>query len=195
MSRIDYSKWDHFGENDDESDIENDNDEKESSFQARVTRLDQPSTITTDSQGNIRILSKDTPQGAAAASSTPVAQPPTATVTKGKIDDDDDRSIPSSWTEKGAVITDLDNDGKVHQPLYYWSQDRLCVYIRVPIRDQDEKQNYDDKQQLQQDREIMTSGKKSYAVSVSNLLKYADRQAAVMTDTAPLQTLTISEIH
>lgn len=110
MSRIDYSKWDHLSDSDDDDD---DNQERPRAA-PRVTKLEQPSRITTLSDGSIQVQP---------ASPTSEAQRTSSLKDSTKPIDD----IPSDWTEKGDHVC-LDNDMEL-----WWSQDRYSVTIRMAL--------------------------------------------------------------
>lgn len=106
MSRgggIDYSKWDHFG---DDSASEDD----DASPSPRVTRLDQPSRVTFGG-GSEPQISHDSSVAAKASVETKVATEET-----GKI--------PAAWTVKGGVVEEHN---------LYWTQDRDSAELRFGL--------------------------------------------------------------
>lgn len=103
MSRIDYSKWDHFQDSDDE--------EEQDTDAPHVTRLDQPSRITTtQGQEGFTVLSEEKKKQAAAAASAVKANSST--------------DLPEAWTEKGGVA-------ELPEATIHWTQDRYSVTMRV----------------------------------------------------------------
>ena len=178
------AKWDHI--------LDSDEDDEESSTSSerrpRVTRLDQPSTITILPAEAATTNAKDKP-------TSPAAKPVAQTVTKEQLTEEDHGAqqtttnntpttatdVPLCWTERGAVVVVEDpsqsssnNDSVIPSRsdngsrdgacclCYYWSQDRDTVTIRIPIPN--------DKQQYS-----------CWNCTVEPILSYRDRQCAVMT--------------
>ncbi|GAX20486.1 hypothetical protein FisN_22Hh056 [Fistulifera solaris] len=106
MSRIDYSKWDHLEDSDDDN-----SDDSSPETRPRVTKLEQPSRITTQADGTLLVE----------PSSPATKQPPVQNKQPAKDE------IPSEWTEKGDHVI-LENNIEL-----WWSQDRYSVTIRMRL--------------------------------------------------------------
>jgi len=158
---LNYSKWDKIGDSSSE-------DDEPAAAQPRVTRLDQPSTVTTAADGSITIAQQQpTDSSAAKAKSSSATTVSNTTKTNAPADG----AVPASWTEKGAFVNNSDkqheDDDDNPPPLsYYWSQDRLTVNVRILLPPQDDKGT-------------------SWSCTVENILPYRDRQAAVMGSDRP----------
>ncbi|GKY95781.1 hypothetical protein MPSEU_000538800 [Mayamaea pseudoterrestris] len=167
-SGVDYSKWDKldYGSSDDEG-SGSDQGQAESDVrgqQPRVTRFDQPSTITRNVDGEL-IVETQHDAGEMVALTESLKYPKESTGT-GRADSafadenptdsalasslsNDTATIPKTWTEKGSFEI-------VQGCEVYWSQDRYSVMIRIALPEE---------------------GK--WTCVVSSLLAYADRFVAV----------------
>jgi hypothetical protein len=103
MSRIDYSKWNHLEDSDDDS-----NDDSPPEI-PRVTKLEQPSRITTQADGTLLV------------------QPSTESPATNKRPVTKEDEIPLEWTEKGDHVI-LENNLQL-----WWSQDRYAVTLRIRL--------------------------------------------------------------
>ena len=177
------AKWDHIRVVDD-SDEESSSGERRQQ-RPRVTRLDQPSTIT---------IGTPAAAGAAVAKAPQKLSPAVAvkrtddTVTNHNnttttITTAPTASVPSSWTERGAAVI-LDpsscsinnkNNSNTDDPTttrsagcagYYWTQDRDTVTIRIPIPNHDNNNN--------------NNKHSSWNCTVQPILSYPDRHCAIL---------------
>jgi hypothetical protein len=189
MSRIDYSKWDKLDEYDDLSDDDNNDSVRPVGQGARVTRLDQPSTVTRTETGEIIIQD-----------ATVVAEDDESDIVKrssgsnGRNRDPESQSLPNDgesdpefaslrrstpvvpdpWTDKGGSC-------EYHGTSVHWSQDRLTVTIRVRLpSSRDEDLDMLSKSKLA----VTTTSKQQqqggrYLCTVSHMLPYGRRDSAV----------------
>jgi hypothetical protein len=191
MSRIDYSKWDKLDEYDDLSDADNNNDSGRPFSQgARVTRLDQPSTVTRTKTGEIVIEDAtvvdaedecDSMKALGGSGSVPGHDRASQALPKdGKSDPEllAQRStpVPTHWTDKGGSC-------EYQGTAVHWSQDRLSVTIRVRLPsdealDTSALANSSKQQQQQGGR---------YLCTVSHMLPYSRRDSAVSQERCRLQ--------
>lgn len=103
---IDYSKWDHIDDDSSSSDSP-----KRQQY-PRVTRLDKPTRVTCNPQGEVLFQQDPEPKYSAQTAEPSVRQSST------KQDD---------WTRKGAAIL----DPKIYPYPLYWSQDRTTCTLRI----------------------------------------------------------------
>ena len=118
---IDYSKWDkmNFDSEDDQDNDDGDGDGTDQSRPGppRVTRLDKPSLITTNKDGDI-VITQQQQQQQQQPDDTSVVPSANATIATS--------ATPSAWTERGATDT-------IHGRRIYWSQDRYSVTVRIEL--------------------------------------------------------------
>lgn len=113
MSGIDYSKWDHFGEDDSSSESE-----EEESPKPRVTKLDTPCQISTTRDGTIHVSQQQ---------QEPTAEKQSKVKASAKNNETLEDAI-KEWTARGGTVK-LKNDTYT----LYWSQDRETVTLRMKI--------------------------------------------------------------
>jgi hypothetical protein len=178
MSRIDYSKWDHL------DDASSSSDEQSPPDLPRVTKFDQPSRVTTQSDGSLLIRPSTPPpppivSSLTTISTTSTAMPPQkpsgSSETNAGHQDESAKSTnrphsrpPPAWTEKGGCSTIREGAHEL-----YWSQDRYSVTIRIQIPTAD-------KQCVVPLQATTKACKDGWNVHVSGMLSYADRHCAVM---------------
>ncbi|GAX11383.1 hypothetical protein FisN_22Lh056 [Fistulifera solaris] len=121
MSRIDYSKWDHLEDSDDDynnnDDNDNDNASTAENHRPRVTKLEQPSRITTQADGTLLVE----PSSPTTTNKQPVIMNHYQPVTT-------EDEIPSEWIIKGDHVILENNIIEL-----WWSQDRYSVTIRIRL--------------------------------------------------------------
>ena len=169
MSRIDYSKWDN---------LEVSDSDNESPAAPRVTRLDRPSRITTQSDGSLLIQRPEESTQASEESSVPAASTTTTISTiheKSPNDNNNSKTTitrtnepPASWTERGGHTTIVVTDQNTKHDVY-WSQDRYSVTIRIELP-------HDDKSNTTMIKNVYVKG----------VLPYADRYCATGSSVARL---------
>lgn len=114
MSKIDYSKWDHFGESDE-------SDEDNSRKAVQVTRLDKPSRIVAQDGQYYAVESAANCQSTSSLADPPATRIPT-------------NEVPESWTDRGGTcfVSTLNHNEEEGAPLY-WTQDRYTVMLRLQL--------------------------------------------------------------
>jgi hypothetical protein len=112
---IDYSKWDHLGDSDEEG---------EESRKPRVTKLSSPSRIKTTSDGQILVLPSETSKSTRTTTNCEPNQdgmiPTTNELNILQSNRKNNRKI-DEWTRQGGYVSSLN---------LYWSQDRKLVTLR-----------------------------------------------------------------
>ena len=114
MSRIDYSKWDHLEDSDDDA-----SEDQLGDNVPRVTKLEQPSRITTQADGSLLVQPQTNSSHTESKTNEPTAKSSAAMNTTA--------SIPSEWTDKGDYVI-LSKDREL-----FWSQDRYSVTLRIAL--------------------------------------------------------------
>jgi hypothetical protein len=183
MSRIDYSKWDKLDEYDDLSDAEtNDSNRLPYSQGPRVTRLDQPSSVTRTGTGEIiiqdaTVVAEDdecdvversvTGSSGSGSGDRSFDRASQAQPSEGKKSDTGRSTlgVPAHWTDKGGSC-------EYQGTAVHWSQDRLTVTIRVRLPSSCDE-DVDKKISHQQ-------GGGRYLCTVSRMLPYGRRDSAVI---------------
>lgn len=145
-----------------------------------------PSTATAVAKA-VSSSGKKTGTGSSFETCAPSSEPPldpstttqTTTSAESSCCDQPTSTVPASWTEKGAAVLTEDVSAKKTEPCYsyYWSQDRLCVHVRVPLP------------------VLPRETKATYKVSVSGILPYTERNQAVMSASQTQRILVEQSIH
>ena len=184
MSRggIDYSKWDKFQDSSDDDDDEVIDEERTSLAAPRVTRLDQPSRITTQADGSMLIQQQQQQPVKAVKESSGSSSP---TLQKQQ-EDRQTQSPPAAWTDKGgsnmlsvSFPTTTADDGATSTAAattatttvpIYWTQDRYSVTIRIGT--------FTATTTAIAAAAAAADKKPRYHVQVTNMLSFADRHVA-----------------
>ena len=180
------TKWDHIADSSDDDDEQDEFNNASSRGRPRVTRLDQPSTITTGADGSVTIAVPHKDPNSA-ATTTPVESAVAVKTVDLSSTSCSLSHVPSSWTEKGACIVvessisdHVSSSEHSHSLVgscnrYYWSQDRATVVVRIPIDNNSNNNNNSDN----------NNDNSKWDCCVESILSYRDRQCGVMNSEHP----------
>lgn len=204
---LNYAKWDHIGDDDESSEGE------DPIRQPRVTKLEEPSTITTAADGSIITIGranqtqppsqKEITSTEEASSRTETTRAPAAAIkpdlrsqrrAKGR------GGVPASWTEKGTFIDHSTSEGHKSTKLSDQNDNdggddddnddnTTAVIRRLSYYWSQDRLTVNVRILLEYDdhhhRDVRKPQQQRWDCTVENILPYRDRQAAVMGSSSP----------